>query len=170
MQRSLTPILAGYIAVAALVFAAPKPALAMSAVAPAVANASIVQQIGYRHYRGYRNYGYRNYGYRNYGYGYRRYGYGGYGYRPYGYGYRPYGYYGGMAIPIGARVSASGSVSNDASYYEPDPRHCRSAVSLPSPTILERVGLDGAPLAAAARRPAINHMFTLIAAAQRTMI
>ena len=36
MQRSLTPILAGYIAVAALVFAAPKPALATSAVAPAV--------------------------------------------------------------------------------------------------------------------------------------
>jgi hypothetical protein len=94
MQRSLTPILAGCIAVAALVFAAPKSALAMSAVAPAVANASIVQPIGYRHYRGYRNYGYRNYGYRNYGYGYRRYGYGGYGYRPYGYGYRPYGYYG----------------------------------------------------------------------------
>jgi hypothetical protein len=74
------------------VFAAPKPALAISAVAPATANAGIVQDIGYRHYRGYRNYGYRNYGYRNYGY--RRYGYGGYGYRPYGYGYRPYGYYG----------------------------------------------------------------------------
>lgn len=92
MQRSLTPILAGSIALAALVFAAPKPALAISAVAPAAANASIVQDIGYRHYRGYRNYGYRNYGYRNYGY--RRYGYGGYGYRPYGYGYRPYGYYG----------------------------------------------------------------------------
>ena len=95
MQRSLTPILAGYIAVAALVFAAPKPALATSAVAPAVANASIVQQTGYRHYRGYRNYGYRNYGY-----GYRRYGYGGYGYRlRYGYGYRPYGYYGGYGYP-----------------------------------------------------------------------
>ena len=83
MQRSLTPILAGCIAVAALVFAAPKSALAMSAVAPAVANASIVQPIGYRHYRGYRNYGYRNYGYRRYG----------------GYGYRPYGYYGGYGYP-----------------------------------------------------------------------
>jgi hypothetical protein len=92
MQRSLTSILAGSIALAALVFAAPKPALAISAVAPAAANAGIVQDVGYRHYRGYRNYGYRNYGYRNYGY--RRYGYGGYGYRPYGYGYRPYGYYG----------------------------------------------------------------------------
>ena len=65
------------------------------AVVPAVhhgeSNADIVQQAGYRYYRGrgcrnygYRNYGYRNYGYRNYGYGYRRYGYGGYGYRPYG--------------------------------------------------------------------------------------
>ena len=57
-------------------------------------NAGIVQQVGYRYYRGgHRNYGYRNYGYRNYGY--RRYGYGGYGYRRYGYGgygYRPYGY------------------------------------------------------------------------------
>jgi hypothetical protein len=98
MQRSLTPILAGFLAVAALAFAAPNPALATSAVAPAAANAGIVQQIGYRHhYRGYRNYGYRNYGYRNYGY--RRYGYGGYGYRPYGYGYRPYGYYGGYGYP-----------------------------------------------------------------------
>ena len=71
---------------------APNPALATSIVAPAVANAGIVQQTGYRHYRGYRNYGYRNYGYRNYGYGYRRYGYG-------GYGYRPYGYYGGYGYP-----------------------------------------------------------------------
>ena len=95
MQRSLTPILAG--CVAALVFAAPNHALAITAVEPAVTNAGIVQEIGYRHYRGYRNYGYRNYGYRNYGYrnygyGYRRYGYG-------GYGYRPYGYYGGYGYP-----------------------------------------------------------------------
>ncbi len=98
MQRSLTPFLAG--CVAALLFAAPTPALAISAVAPAITSTGIVQETGYRHYRGYRNYGYRNYGYRNYGYGYRRYGYG-YGYRPYGYygGYRPYGYYGGYGYP-----------------------------------------------------------------------
>jgi hypothetical protein len=104
MQRSLAPIIAGCVAVAALVFAAPGPASATTAVAPAVqygeTNAGIVQQVGHRHYRGH---GYRHYGYRPYGYGYRRYGYGyrpyGYGYRRYGYGYgygyRPYGYYGG---------------------------------------------------------------------------
>ena len=170
MQRSLTPILAGYIAVAALVFAAPKPALATSAVAPAVANASIVQQIGYRHYRGYRNYGYRNYGYRNYGYGYAATATEATAIGLTAMAIGPTAIMAVMAIRIGARVSASGSVSNDASDYEPDPRHCRSAVSRRSPIILERVGLDGARLAAAARRPAINHMFTLIAAAQRTMI
>jgi hypothetical protein len=119
MQRSLTPIIAGCVAVAALVFAAPRPASAMTAVAPAVhygeTNAGIVQQIGYRHYRGngYRRYGYgygyghgyRNYGYRNYGY--RNYGYRNYGYRPYGYGYRPYGYYGGYGYPYWRRPGLS---------------------------------------------------------------
>ena len=167
MQRSLTPILAGYIAVAALVFAAPKPALATSAVAPAVANASIVQQIGYRHYRGYRNYGYRNYGYRNYGY--RRYGYGGYGYRPYGYGYRPYGYYGvwlSLLAPgyqplvrfLTTRAITSQILVIVAPLFHCLAHHARAC----------RLGRRA--LAAAARRPAINHMFTLIAAAQRTMI
>jgi hypothetical protein len=104
MQRSLAPFIAGCVAVAALVFAAPGPASATTAVAPAVhygeTNAGIVQQVGHRHYRGhgYRHYGYRpyGYGYRRHGSGYRRYGYGyrpyGYGYRRYGYGYRPYGY------------------------------------------------------------------------------
>lgn len=97
MQRTLVPIIAGCVAVAALVFAAPRPASATIAVGLAVqpeTNAGIGQQAGYRDYRGrgYRNYGYRNYGYRNYGYGYRRYGYG-------GYGYRPYGYYGGYGYP-----------------------------------------------------------------------
>ncbi len=107
MQRSLAPIIAGCIAVAALAFAAPKPASAMTAVAPAVhygETADIVQPVG-RYYRGrgYRRYGYgrgyRNYGYRNYGYGrgyrnygYRRYGYGGYGYPIWRYGYGGYGY------------------------------------------------------------------------------
>ena len=102
MQKTLVLIIAGCVAVAALVFAGPRPASATMAVVPAVqlgeTNAGIVQQAGYRYYRGrgYRNYGYRNYGYRNYGY--RRYGY---GYRPYGYygGYRPYGYYGGYGYP-----------------------------------------------------------------------
>ena len=108
MQRSLAPIIAGCIAAAALAFAAPKPASAMTAVAPAVhygETADIVQPVrryyrgrGYRRYgygRGYRNYGYRNYGYgRGYrNYGYRRYGYGGYGYRRYGYGGYGYPYY-----------------------------------------------------------------------------
>ena len=95
MQRSLTPIIAGCVAVAALVFAAPRPASAMTAVAPAVhygeTNAGIVQQIGYRHYRGN---------------GYRRYGYG-HGYRNYGYGYRPYGYYGGYGYPYWRRPGLS---------------------------------------------------------------
>jgi hypothetical protein len=114
MQRSLAPIIAGCVAVAALVFAAPRPASAMTGVAPAVhygeTDAGIFQQAGHRNYRGhgyrgYRNYGYghgyRNYGYRNYGYrnySYRPYGY---GYRPYGYGYRPYGYYGGYGYRPG---------------------------------------------------------------------
>jgi hypothetical protein len=94
-QRILVPIIAGCVAVAALVFAAPRPASATTAVLPAVQhgerNAGIVQQAGYRYNkgRGYRNCGYRNYDYRNYGY--RRYGYGGYDYRPYGY-YGAYGY------------------------------------------------------------------------------
>ena len=122
MQRSLTPIIVGCAAIAALVFVAPRPASAMTAVVPVVhygeTNAGIVQQIGYRHYRG------RNYGYRNYGYGYRRYGYGGYGYRNYGYrpygygygyrrygyggyGYRPYGYYGGYGYPYWRRPGIS---------------------------------------------------------------
>ena len=84
MQRSLAPIIAGCIAIAALVFAAPRPASATTAAVPAVqygeTNAGIVQQVGYRYYRGgNRNYGYRNYGYRNYGY--RNYGYRNYGYR-----------------------------------------------------------------------------------------
>ena len=110
MQRSLTPIIAGCVAVAALVFAAPRPASAMTAVAPAVhygeTNAGIVQQIGYRHYRGngYRRYGY-GHGYRSYGY--RNYGYRNYGYRPYGYGYRPYGYYGGYGYPYWRRPGLS---------------------------------------------------------------
>ena len=106
MQRTIVPMIAGCVAVAALVFAAPRPASATTAVLPAVqhgeTNAGIVQQAGYRYYRGrgYRHYGYRNYGYRNYGY--RNYGYRNYGYRRYGYGgygYRPYGYYGGYGYP-----------------------------------------------------------------------
>ena len=76
MQRSLAPIIAGCITVAAFVFAAPKPASAMTAFAPAVhyGETAIVEPVG-RYYRGrgYRRYGYgrgyRNYGYRNYGYG-----------------------------------------------------------------------------------------------------
>jgi hypothetical protein len=112
MQRSLAPIIAGCVAVAALAFAAPRPASALTAVTPlhyGETDAGIVQPVG-RYYRGrgYRNYGYgrgyRNYGYRNYGY--RRYGYGGYGYRRYGYGgygYRPYGYYGGYGYPYWRR-------------------------------------------------------------------
>jgi hypothetical protein len=108
MQRSLTPIIAGCVAVAALVFAAPRPASAMTAVAPAVhygeTNAGIVQQIGYRHYRGN---GYRRYGHGYRSYGYRNYGYRNYGYRPYGYGYRPYGYYGGYGYPYWRRPGLS---------------------------------------------------------------
>jgi hypothetical protein len=102
MQRSVVPIIAGCIGL--LVFAAPRPASAMTGVAPAIhyghSNAGTVQQVGYRYYRGrgYRNYGYRNYGYRNYGY--RRYGYG-------GYGYRPYGYYGGYGYPYWRRPGIS---------------------------------------------------------------
>ena len=108
MQISLAPIIAGCIAIAALGFATPRAASATTAVVPAVqygeTNAGIVQQVGYRYYRG----GHRNYGYRNYGY--RRYGYGGYGYRRYGYGgygYRPYGYYGGYGYPYWRRPGIS---------------------------------------------------------------
>jgi hypothetical protein len=99
MQRSLAPIIAGCVAAAAFVFAAPIPASAITVFAPAVhygETADIVEPVG-RYYRGrgYRRYGYgrgyRNYGYRNYGY--RRYGYGGYGYRRYGYGGYGYPYY-----------------------------------------------------------------------------
>jgi hypothetical protein len=101
MRTSLTAIFAGCVAVAALVFAAPKPAAALTAINLGEANAGIAQQVGYRYNRGrYRNYGYRNYGYRPYGYGYRRYGYG-------GYGYRPYGYYGGYGYPYYRRPGIS---------------------------------------------------------------
>jgi hypothetical protein len=99
MQRNLAAIIAGCVAFSALVFAAPRPASAITAVAPTVhhgeTNAGIVQQVGYRYYRGrgYRNYGYRNYGYRRYGYG--------------GYGYRPYGYYGGYGYPYWRRPGIS---------------------------------------------------------------
>lgn len=96
------PIVAGCVALAAFVFAAPKSASATPA-GPAVhygeTHAGMVQEVGRRYRRGryvvpYYGYGY-GYGYRpyGYGYGYRPYGYG-YGYRPYGY-YRPYAYYGG---------------------------------------------------------------------------
>ena len=99
MPKSLAAIIAGCLAL--LVFAAPSPASAMTAVAPAIhygqSNAGIVEKVGYRYRgRGYRNYGYRNYSYRNYGY--RR-----YGYRRYGYGYRPYGYYGDYGYPYWRR-------------------------------------------------------------------
>ena len=81
MQKSLVAC----VAVAALVFMAPKPASAATVAAPAIhygeTNAGMVQEVG-------RRYGSRPY----YPYGYY---YGnGYGYRPYygyGYGYRPYG-------------------------------------------------------------------------------
>jgi hypothetical protein len=94
----MKPLLAIALVAAALTIGTAKPASATMAAASAIryggTDADIVQQVGYRHYRGrgYRNYGYRNYGYRRYGYGYgyRPYGY----YPPYGY-YRPYGYYGG---------------------------------------------------------------------------
>ena len=84
MQRSLAPIIAG--CVAALVFAAPKPASAITA--PAVhygeTDANIVQPVktgGYNtgYYRGrghkyghYRGRGHKYGLYRNYGYGWRR--------------------------------------------------------------------------------------------------
>jgi hypothetical protein len=98
MPRTLTPIIAGCAAVAAVVFAAPKPASATAAT-PAVhygeTHAGMVQQVGRRYWR---RHGYPyvyGYGYPSYGYGYRPYGY----YRPYAYYggpyYRPYAYYGG---------------------------------------------------------------------------
>jgi hypothetical protein len=102
MQKSLPPIIAGCLAVAALVFSAPKPASATIA-APALhygeAEASIVQQVR-RYWRGHR-YGWRGRGYYPYayGYGYRPYGY----YQPYGY-YRPYGYYGGYGYRPGVNL------------------------------------------------------------------
>ena len=94
MQRNLTPIVAGCVAVAAIICAAPKPATAGPA--PAIhygeTDAGMIQEVGRRYYRGRRYV--RPYAY---GYGYRPYGYGYYG-RPYGY-YRPYAYYGGYGYP-----------------------------------------------------------------------
>ena len=110
MQRSLTPIIAGLVAVGAIIYAAPKPASATTATAPTLhygqTDAGMVQEVGRRYYRGrryVRPYGYR---YRPYGYGYygRPYGYGYYG-RPYG--YRPYAYYGGYGYPYGWRPGIS---------------------------------------------------------------
>jgi hypothetical protein len=89
MPRTLTPIIAGCAAVAAVVLAAPKPASATAAthaVHYGETDAGMVQQVGHRYWRRHA-YPYA------YGYGYPSYGYG-YGYRPYGY-YRPYAYYGG---------------------------------------------------------------------------
>lgn len=103
MQRSLT--LAGCVAVAAIICAAPKPALATASAVPAVAygetDASMVQEVGRRYWRGRRYV--RPYGY---GYGYRPYGYYGYYGRPYGY-YRPYAYYGGYGYPYWRRPGIS---------------------------------------------------------------
>jgi hypothetical protein len=85
-MKTHTPIVAGCVALAALVFAAPKSASATIAAAPPVqygeTHAGLVQEVGRRYYR--RRYVRPYYSYRPY-YGY------GYGYRPY---YRPYGYYG----------------------------------------------------------------------------
>ena len=81
MPRTLTPIIAGCAAVAAVVLVAPKPASATAAT-PAVhygeTDAGMVQQVGRRYWR-------------RHGYPYAY----GYGYRPYGYygGYYPYAYY-----------------------------------------------------------------------------
>jgi hypothetical protein len=105
MQRNLAPIIAGCVAVAALVFAAPKPASAVTAATPAIhygeTNAGIVQEVGRRYWRGRRYV--RPYAY---GYGYRPYGYYGYYGRPYGY-YRPYAYYGGYGYPYWRRPGFS---------------------------------------------------------------
>jgi Xaa-Pro aminopeptidase len=91
MQRSLAPIIAG--CVAALVFAAPKPASAMTA--PAIhygeTDAGIVQPVKKKGYNRGRGHKYGHYKGRGHKYGhYRNYGHRRYG----GYGYRPYGYYG----------------------------------------------------------------------------
>src|SRR4029078_4152090 len=86
MPRTLTPIIAGCAAVAAVVIAAPKPASATAAthaVQYGETDADMVQQVGRRYWRRH-VYPYA------YGYGYPSYGY----YRPYAY-YRPYSYYGG---------------------------------------------------------------------------
>ena len=77
--------LSGLACIAALVFVEPSLATAQPS-APAVdqSSAGALEQVYYRHRRGY--------GHRHYGYGYRPY------YRPYGYGYgygRPYYGYGG---------------------------------------------------------------------------
>lgn len=103
MRRNLTPIIAGCVAVAAIIWAAPKPATA--AAAPAIhygeTDAGMIQEVGRRNYRGRRYV--RPYAY---GYGYRPYGYyGSYG-RPYGY-YRPYAYYGGYGYPYWRRPGLS---------------------------------------------------------------
>jgi hypothetical protein len=103
MQRSLTPIIAGLVAVGAIIYAAPKPASARTV--PTVhygqTDAGMVQEVGRRYYRGRRYVKPYAYRYRPYGYGYygRPYGYGYYG-RPY---YRPYAYYGGYGYPYGWR-------------------------------------------------------------------
>jgi hypothetical protein len=92
MPRTLTPIIAGCAAVAALILAAPRPAAATAAtmaVHYGETDAGMVQQVGRRYWRRHA-YPYA------YGYGYPSYGYGyGYGYRPYAYYGGPYGYYGG---------------------------------------------------------------------------
>jgi hypothetical protein len=93
MPRTLTPIIAGCAAVAALVLAAPRPAAATAATTAVhygQTDAGMVQHVRHRYWR--RSYPYAyGYGYRPYGYGYRPYGY----YRPYAYYGGPYGYYGG---------------------------------------------------------------------------
>jgi hypothetical protein len=89
-MKAPTPIVAGCVALAALVFTAPKSASATTAAAPAVhygkTYAGMIQEVG-RRWRG------RRYVRPYYGYGYTPYyrPYYGYGYRPY---YRPYAYYG----------------------------------------------------------------------------
>ena len=107
MQRSLTPFIAGCAAVAAIICAVPNPASATPAAAPAIhygeTDASMIEEVGRRYWRGRRyvrpyayGYGYRPY-YRPYGY-YRPYAY--YG-GPYGYYGRPYGYWGRPGISLG---------------------------------------------------------------------
>ena len=102
MQRSLTSIVAGLVAVGAIIYAAPKPASA--ATAPTVhygqTDAGMVQDIARRYYRGGRYV--RPYAHRPYGYGYygRPYRHGYYG-RPYRYGYYGRPYYGGYGYRYG---------------------------------------------------------------------